>query len=193
MDRRYAGDIRQGFTGGNIGSDDYTYDNSSMVADKNKDISAITYNHLNLPVQVTKVSGEYIKYIYDATGKKLCQQVFNSSSALTKQIDYTRELFYENDTLKFINHEEGRVVMTGATPEYQYHLKDHWGNVRLTFTAKVEVESPVATMETANESSERKDFLYYNEAVKVNFELFDHTNAGTTYYSTRLNDSQDKN
>jgi RHS repeat-associated protein len=183
-----AGDIRQGFTDGNVGSDDYTYDNNgSMVADKNKDIATITYNHMNLPLQVTKVSGEYIKYFYDATSRKLCQQVYTSASVLTKQTDYAGELFYENDTLKFINHEEGRVVMTGTTPEYQYHLKDHLGNVRVTFTAKVEVESPVATMETANESSERNEFLYYDEAVKVNFELFDHTNAGTTYYSTRLN------
>jgi RHS repeat-associated protein len=183
-----AGDIRQGFTDGNIGSDDYTYDNNgSMNADKNKDITAITYNHLNLPLQVTKVSGEYIKYFYDATGRKLCQQVYTSASVLTKQTDYAGELFYENDTLKFINHEEGRVVMTGASPEYQYHLKDHLGNVRLTFTSKVEVESPVATMETANESSERNEFLYYDEAVKVNFELFDHTKTGSTHYSTRLN------
>jgi RHS repeat-associated protein len=183
-----GGDIRQGFTDGNIGSEDYTYDaNGSMNADKNKDITAITYNHLNLPVQVTKVSGEYIKYFYDATGRKLCQQVFNSSSAPTKQTDYAGEYFYENDTLKFINHEEGRIVMTGTSPEYQYHLKDHLGNVRVTFTTKIEVDSPVATMETANEEVEGKEFLYYDEAVKVDFELFDHTNQGLTYYSTRLN------
>jgi RHS repeat-associated protein len=183
-----AGDIRQGFTDGNVGSDDYTYDNNgSMNADKNKDITAITYNHLNLPLQVTKVSGEYIKYFYDATGRKLCQQVYTSTSVLTKQTDYAGELFYENDTLKFINHEEGRVVMTGTSPEYQYHLKDHLGNIRVTFTAKVEVESPVATMETSNEASEQGEFLYYNEAVKVDFELFDHTKTGSTHYSTRLN------
>ncbi|SKC85116.1 RHS repeat-associated core domain-containing protein [Ohtaekwangia koreensis] len=183
-----ASDIRQGFTDGNIGSEDYTYDaNGSMNVDKNKDITAITYNHLNLPVQVTKVSGEYIKYFYDATGRKLCQQVFNSSSAPTKQTDYAGEYFYENDTLKFINHDEGRIVMTGASPEYQYHLKDHLGNVRVTFTTKVEVDNPVATMETANEETEGKEFLYYDEAVKVDFKLFDHTNQGPTYYSTRLN------
>jgi hypothetical protein len=28
--------------------------------------------------------------------------------------------------------------------------------------------------------------LYYNEAVKINYDKFDHTNAGGTYYSTRL-------
>jgi hypothetical protein len=35
--------------------------------------------------------------------------------------------------------------MTGATPEYQYHLKDHLGNVRLTFTTKDEVDESLAT------------------------------------------------
>jgi hypothetical protein len=183
-----AGNITQGFADGNTAAEDYTYDNNGgMVADKNKTITAITYNHLNLPVQVTKSSGDYIKYSYDATGRKLNQQVFNTSGVLQKQSEYAGEYFYENDTLKFLNHEEGRIVMTGAAPEYQYHLKDHLGNVRVTFTAKDETETATATMETANASAEQGKFLYYNEAVIVNFDLFDHTNAGTTYYSTRLN------
>jgi RHS repeat-associated protein len=71
-------------------------------------------------------------------------------------------------------------------PEYQYNLKDHLGNVRLTFTTKNETETSLATLETANASSEQGKFLYYNEAIKVNHPPFDHTNAGTTYYSTRL-------
>jgi hypothetical protein len=37
--------------------------------------------------------------------------------------------------------------MKAATPEYQYHLKDHLGNVRLTFTAKKKTEVFKATME----------------------------------------------
>jgi hypothetical protein len=41
-----------------------------MITDRNKDIAAITYNHLNLPDQVTKTSGEYVKYVYDAAGAK---------------------------------------------------------------------------------------------------------------------------
>jgi RHS repeat-associated protein len=185
-----AGSVTQGFVDGNTVAEDYGYDNNgNMVADKNKEITAITYNHLNLPTQVTKRSGDYVKYIYDATGRKLNQQVFNVSGVLQKQSEYAGEYFYENDTLKFINHEEGRIVMTGMAPEYQYHLKDHLGNVRVTFTAKNETETATATMETANASTEQSKFLYYNEVVIVNFDLFDHTNAGATHYSTRLNGS----
>jgi hypothetical protein len=68
----------------------------------------------------------------------------------------------------------------------RYHLKDHLGNVRLTFTTKDEVDESLATLETANASQEQSKFLYYNEAVKINYAIYDHTNAGGTYYATRL-------
>jgi hypothetical protein len=68
------------------------------------------------------------------------------------------------------------VKLEVTAPEYQYHLKDHLGNVRLTFTTKEDNYSATATMESANASAEQDEFLYYNEAVKVNSYLFDHTN-----------------
>jgi RHS repeat-associated protein len=89
------------------------------------------------------------------------------------------EKFYVNDF-------EIYKLGISSMPEYQYNLKDHLGNVRLTFTTKNETETSLATLETANASSEQGKFLYYNEAIKVNHPPFDHTNAGTTYYSTRL-------
>jgi hypothetical protein len=89
------------------------------------------------------------------------------------------EKFYVNDV-------EIYRLGISSTPEYQYNLKDHLGNVRLTFTTKNETETSLATLETANATSEQGKFLYYNEAIKVNHPPFDHTNAGTTYYSTRL-------
>lgn len=44
-------------------------------------------------------------------------------------------------------------------------------------------------METAHEADELVQFLHYDEAIKINYDLFDHTHDGTTgqtYYSTRL-------
>jgi RHS repeat-associated protein len=169
---------------------DYSYDvNGNMTVDQNKGITSVTYNHLNLPAQVTKNTGEYIKYIYYAGGRKLRQEVYNASSVLQKSTDYAGEFIYEGTTgstaLQFINHEDGRIIPTGN--EYQYHLKDHLGNVRLTFTTKQEVESATATLETANTSTEQGQFIFYDEAVKINSPLFDHTNAGGSNYSTRLN------
>lgn len=336
-------DASKGFIDGNKWNDDYSYDaNGNMVIDKNKTIitstgtAGITYNYLNLPDKVTKSNGDYIKYIYDATGKKLSQQVYNTSNVLLKKTDYTGEYYYENDTLKFINHEEGRILsptlmqsvpspqlfsnsdassmanfsnsgtvtmtnetigsetylkvvsnQTGGNPgfitsainvkpgktyqyrltgyagttsvylnvqglvwntvfvtagaanestvfldftvpsnvttvrlgalwstgvidqimyinkvelyekdasggfmltstvpngspsEYQYHLKDHLGNVRTTFTTKDEVEDSKATLETANANLEGSQYLNYDGAKRINSFLFDHTNNTT--------------
>jgi RHS repeat-associated protein len=188
-----AGDRHQGFNDGNTVGDDYVYDsNGSMVADKNKGIASITYNHLNLPTKVVKTTSEYVRYIYDASGRKHSQQVYDVANSLIKRSDYTGELFYENDTLRFINHEEGRIVMNGSAPEYQYNLKDHLGNVRVTFTSKDETETATATLEDANAAIERGAFLNYDEAVTLNERMFDHTHhvpgdqGNTTFRSTRL-------
>ncbi|HCW09189.1 MAG TPA: hypothetical protein DGG95_17670, partial [Cytophagales bacterium] len=185
-----AGDITNGFTDGNTSGEDYSYDlNGNMTADKNKNISGITYNHLNLPLQVTKGTGEKMVYTYDASGRKLRQQVLNADGTTNKTTDYDGAFIYQNNVLQFINHEEGRVVMTGTSPEYQYHLKDHLGNVRMTFTTQPVTESPVATLEPANQAVEQSQFLRMDDARLINSTLFDHTRNGISNYSERLSGS----
>ncbi len=183
------GDLLNGFIDGNVGTTDYTYDPAgNMTADRNKNITAITYNYLNLPQQVTKGTGENIKYTYDASGRKLKQQVYNASNALTKTTDYDGELIYQGtalgDTLKFINHEEGRVVMTGTAPEYQYHLRDHLGNVRMTFTTQTPVQQFTAGFETTNQGTEANNFTNYPTSSHINTVA---ANANTGSNSMYLN------
>ncbi len=104
----------QGFADGNTTGDDYTYDaNGSMVGDRNKALytTPIAYNYLNLPEKITKDNGEQVQYLYDATGRKLSQTVYNSTGVRTKRSDYVGEFFYEGGRLKFVNHEEGRVLL----------------------------------------------------------------------------------
>jgi RHS repeat-associated protein len=189
-----SGDKTAGFIDGSNLGNDYSYDaNGNMVNDQNKNLTAdnaIQYNHLNLPVQVIKNTGEKIVYTYDAGGRKLTQQVFNATGNSVKTTDYDGEFIYQGDTLQFVNHEEGRIVMKNSpAPEYQYHLKDHLGNVRLTFTSHTVVEPNLATYEPANANVEQSKFLRYANARRVNSTLFDHTNNGTTAYSERLSAS----
>jgi RHS repeat-associated protein len=161
------------------GTADYTYDaNGNMISDANKGIASIVYNYLNLPARVTKTNGEYIKYTYDATGMKLSQDVFNSANFLQKTSDYAGDFFYENDTLQFVNHDNGRIIMTGSTPEYQYYLKDHLGNVRTTFTTVDQSTIALATLETPAQTAEKSQFLRYDNARRVSSMLFDHTGDG---------------
>lgn len=105
----------KGFINGTNTDNDYAYDsNGNLTLDKNKSITSITYNHLNLPEKVTKSTGDYVFYTYDATGRKLEQDVYDNANLLKKRSDYLGEWFYENDTLRFLNHEEGRSVTEGS-------------------------------------------------------------------------------
>jgi RHS repeat-associated protein len=332
-----TGDKTTGFMDGANTTNDYTYDaNGNMTTDQNKGITGtITYNYLNLPELVTRGTGNTIRYIYDATGRKLAQVA--SYNSAQKQTDYVGEYQYENDVLQNIMHEEGRIVVSttqnqytnggdntanitaanstlalvtqngtqtyikatssgitartgitfttlnvtageryivrakgyrdkgtsttsnpvylsikasgvdqgwpgatlassvdteawteqavtvpaGATtllvgmawnttvttgevffvndfevnklsatvPEYQYNLKDHLGNVRVTFTTKDETVSDVATYEAANINVEQSKFLRYPTAKRINATIFDRTNGAAIGYSERLNGS----
>ncbi len=94
---------------------DYTYDDNgnmtrTLIEQRYRLVQAqdnsnkITYNVLNLPETVTK-SGKTMRYIYDASGRKLPQVVSNNN-----QTDYSGDFVYENNQLQFLTHEEGRVV-----------------------------------------------------------------------------------
>ncbi|MBK6266382.1 hypothetical protein JKA74_15160 [Marivirga sp. S37H4] len=137
-----AGNVEEGFKDGNTAGNDYTYDdNGNMMTDANKEITSITYNHLNLPQEVNFVNGNQIRYIYDASGIKQRQEVFEGNT-LIKATDYIGSLILENETLQFIQTMEGRVVPKNVDGqekmEYQYHMSDHLGNVRTTFAVRDE-------------------------------------------------------
>jgi len=79
---------------------------------------------LNLPKTITKTStGETLNYTYDATGQKL-RKVYGSSIR-----DYIGGIEYSNNTIEFIQTEEGRAI-PGSSYTYEYMIKDHLGNTR---------------------------------------------------------------
>jgi RHS repeat-associated protein len=87
------------------------------------------------------------------------------------------EVFFVNDV------EVNKITTT--TPEYQYNLKDHLGNVRVTFTTKDEQVISTASLEDATQPAEQASFKNYT---RLNNDLYDHTDAGTVYtYSNLLN------
>lgn len=181
----------EGFKDGSNTGNDYLYDpNGNMYQDLNKGITNIAYNHLNLPEVITKSDGT-IKYIYDATGTKLAQEIIPNSGP-SKRTDYIGELIFENDELQFIQHEEGRIMVvdhdgTGILPEYQYHLKDHLGNVRTTFTSRPITREYLATVEPEPDivAQEAADFDNYDDAVILEHALANHTQNGNQ--AIRLN------
>jgi RHS repeat-associated protein len=163
------------------GTDDYSYDiNGNLIADKNKKITGIIYNHLNLPWQITVKNDNNtdkgtITYIYDALGNKLEKRTseaassYNSNVARQTQTAYIGGLVYENNVLQFVGHEEGRARMVqtvvSGTPTtsfvFDYFLKDHLGNVRMVLTDEqktdtyptLDFEGAVGTTAVANQDA----------------------------------------
>ncbi|MEZ5199175.1 MAG: RHS repeat-associated core domain-containing protein [Bacteroidales bacterium] len=129
----YNNDFRDGSS---TGSNEYTYDpNGNMVTDANKGIT-VTYNSLNLPSVIDFGSNNKIMYLYTAEGTKLKKTVYyqDGSSEVT---DYIYNFVYKDNTIDFILTDEGRMipdVTQGSGFWYEYYLKDHLGNVRLSFS-----------------------------------------------------------
>lgn len=145
---------------------DYTYDvNGNINLDNNKAITSITYNFLNLPSVITVAGKGTITYSYDATGNKIQKTTVDNtvSPAKTTSTLYLGSFVYQNDTLQFIAHEEGRIrfkASAGSVPaslQYDYMLKDHLGNVRMVLTEEQQLDKyPMASMEDAKISIEQQ-------------------------------------
>ena len=179
------------FTDKNKNGDDYSYDdNGNLTMDMNKNMRSggITYNHMNLPWQITvktddgmSVKGT-ITYTYDAGGNKLKKVVQDNSVAgktITTTTFYVGSVIYETKTttpgdpndyterLQFISHEEGKIryiLADGSMPahfEYDYFVKDHLGNVRMVLTEEHQnALYPAVSFEDANVANEQ---VYYEK------------------------------
>ncbi len=160
-----AGDTT-GFKDGNTSGFDYGYDdNGNMMNDANKDITSITYNHLNLPEVVTFTGGRSITYTYDAAGIKLSKST--NDNGTIKVTDYSGGFIYEDDVLQQIASAEGRVRRKdNGDYVYDYYLKDHLGNSRVTFTTENEQVIYLATMES--DVNGGLDYAAFEESLFLN-------------------------
>lgn len=153
--------------GGNGSNEDYSYNgNGNLIVDANKGIVAdqgwdgIEYNHLNLPVRINVNNKGIIEYKYDAAGNKVEKVTYDEATDQNTTTSYFGEIIYINDTLQFINQEEGRIRPrtpgNSDTMYYDYFEKDHLGNVRVVLTDELRTDAyPPASLETDLLSSER--------------------------------------
>ena len=123
-----------GFRDGNFNGTDYQYDdNGNMIIDRNKGIQTISYNHLNLPVEITFSNDGKISYLYNALGSKIKKSVTMPSQVETT--DYLGGFQYKNEVLQYFPTAEGYVNVTDGTFfNYVYNYTDHLGNIRLSYT-----------------------------------------------------------
>jgi RHS repeat-associated protein len=84
---------------------------------------------LNLPQIVNflddQSTPQTLNYTYDALGNKLAKV-----SSVGADIDYLPGIQYKNGSIDFLHHSVGRYQF--STNSYEYDLKDHLGNVRVS-------------------------------------------------------------
>jgi RHS repeat-associated protein len=113
-------------------SGQYTYDTGgNMNYDPNKK-HTFYYNHLNLPYRIVGAENDKIEFLYSADGTMLQRKYIKNNVEISK-IDYLRGKEIINGELKNIYFSDGRIVKTGTTFDYEYAIKDHLGNIRVTF------------------------------------------------------------
>jgi RHS repeat-associated protein len=154
------GNNGQGFIDGNKTGDDYTYDaNGNLIMDKNKNITAIVYNQLNLPTKITFGTTGTIEYIYNATGQKL-EKIVTQGTTVTNT-NYLGGYQYTKPNLGtwallFFPTAEGYVKNTVVNSvnnySYVFNYTDHLGNVRLSYS-DADKNGSIATTEIVEESN----------------------------------------
>jgi len=172
---------------------EYAYDaNGNLLSDANKQVSGISYSMLNQPTLVS-LGANRIEYAYSATGTKLQKRVYTAGT-LSETTDYVGPVVYQTlpgntPQALFAHSAEGRVLNLGSSNspygwKYEYHLKDHLGNLRLAFRADRDngATTQVVGMEPANATREERTATHVAET-----RLADPSRARTGSYVARLN------
>ncbi|MGJ1501380.1 DUF6443 domain-containing protein [Sphingobacterium multivorum] len=127
-----------GFRDGADMAEEYTYDaNGNMISDENKGIGTITYNHMDLPIEINFRAGSKINYLYDASGVKIRKTVLDGITSTVT--DYLSGFQYINTVLDLFHTAEGYVKYVPATRlrpaqfNYVFNIKDHQGSVRMSY------------------------------------------------------------
>ncbi|WP_410880882.1 DUF6443 domain-containing protein, partial [Myroides sp. DW712] len=119
-----------GFKQGSTAAKHYDYDSfGNLKVDRNKGITGIKYNHLNLPVEILSDRGK-ITYLYTATGEKINKVVTQGGGGFT--VNYFDGFQYFMGKLLFFPTAEG--YFNAETQNYVYQYRDHLGNVRLSYS-----------------------------------------------------------
>jgi RHS repeat-associated protein len=187
-----AGDFQE--AGVKLG-EEYLYDaNGNLTQDKNKNITGIVYNHLNLPRQIHfGAVGDSIVFRYAASGQKVAKLVYQTGKNKPLRTDYLGPYQYEQDSLKFFPHAEGRVLrfvsydaaqQPKVTYQREFTFKDHLGNLRLAYRLG-QTRTYVASLEQDDNTRKRETQQF--DSLSVSAPIAVATPYAMGQYAARLN------
>ncbi len=148
------GDVNRGFKDRYVDAVDYKYDaNGNVTRDDNKQ-AYYAYNTLN-KVERQTVGAGAIAYTYDASGTVVRKE---TTTTATKNEYYVDGFVYEYSPgfaeLRSVPTPEGRAVVLPESPNqlvYEYHLRDHLGNLRVAFRTQGAEELKLTSEDPAAE------------------------------------------
>jgi RHS repeat-associated protein len=173
-------------------STEYTYDNNgNLISDLNKNMVVSAYNYLNLPQQINIGSGigHAINFLYTATGQKLRKKTDDDAPT-----DYNASFVYEDGVAVYILTPEGRIMIDNNSYEYQYFLKDHLGNTRITLSqnggivqedAYYPFGMQMSGLSQQNGTDMPNKYLYNGKELQDDFDL-DWYDYGARFYDAQI-------
>jgi RHS repeat-associated protein len=125
--------LSSGFKSGNSVAT-YSYDDNGNMNRDNHRAMDVHYSFLNLPNVIGFDNEDSLIFRYDARGTKLAKYSKANGQSLWSIKTYLGSFEYEDDQLIATYFEEGRAALNGNAFQYEYCIKDHLGNSRLTFS-----------------------------------------------------------
>jgi len=101
-----------------------------MTSDLNRSLTLEYTLGTNLPERIIHPGG-HIRNYYTPAGRKTGKKVFDGYNNLLSQELYYGDLIIKDGRATRILHGDGVVNLSGEPPQFDYHIKDHLGNVRL--------------------------------------------------------------
>jgi RHS repeat-associated protein len=173
-----AANITQG--GFRASSGAFTYDNNgNQISNAAKGITSITYNHLNLPSNITLSGSRTIDFTYTADGTKL-RKVVKTGATINLVQEYVNGIEYRGTaipatTIEGIYHAEGRLLNNAGTWKREYVIKDHLGDTRLAY-CDINNDGVIATPSEILQENNYDAFGYGLDGVYMN-----HANQDNLY------------
>jgi RHS repeat-associated protein len=112
-----------------------TYDaNGNQTSDLYRNVSSITYNHLDLPTVILKTDGSKLEMTYSASGELLRRRTYLNGGVLNETKDYIGNYEFINNVIEAINHSQGRYKRVSTAFRHEYVLADQVGSTRIVYS-----------------------------------------------------------